>query len=59
MKRLHLYLSDVQYANLVKVVSDRIERIEGTECNNVAVRLDLYAEMSALQVVLAQLGDQK
>ncbi len=51
-----LSLTKPQFSYLVAVIQDRIEQIEGTECNNPDVRLAMYAEMTALRFALVQLG---
>jgi hypothetical protein len=53
-----LTLTPEQRAQLVKTVRQRIWDIEAIECNRADVRLELYAEMAALRVVLAQLGER-
>lgn len=53
-----LNLTKRELAYLVQTVKDRIDAIEGTECNNPDVREVLNEEAAALRLALDQLeGD--
>lgn len=51
-----LDLTPAELGYLVETLKARVDRIENTECNNPDVRLELYAEMASLRVILGQLG---
>jgi len=53
-----LDLTPVARLYLVSIVQERINALEQTECNVLAIRLEQYFEMGVLRVVLEQLEAQ-